>query len=84
MCLAVPGEVLSIDGNDPLLRSAEVDFGGIVRIVSLTLLPEARPGNYVLVHAGVAISIVDEAEAVRVFQYLEELGELDELREADA
>ncbi len=55
-----------------------------MRQVSLTLLPEAQRGQYVLVHAGVAISVVDEAEASRVFQYLEEMGELDELEEPSA
>jgi hydrogenase expression/formation protein HypC len=82
MCLAVPGEILSVDEADPLMRKARVRFGGIVKEVSLALLPEARPGQYVLVHAGVGISVINEAEAARTFEYLEQIGDLDELREA--
>lgn len=82
MCLAVPGEVLSVDDSDPLMRKARVNFGGIVKEVSLALLPEAREGQYVLVHAGVGISVVNDEEAGKIFAYLEELGELDELKGA--
>lgn len=81
MCLAVPGEILGIDGADPLMRKARVRFGGIVKEVSLALLPEARPGQYVLVHAGVGIAVINEAEAAKTFEYLEQIGDLDELRE---
>lgn len=81
MCLAVPGEILTIDDGDPILRKARVSFGGIVKEISLALLPEAAPGEYVLVHAGVGISVVDEAEAEKIFGYLEELGALEELEE---
>ena len=62
MCLAIPGKILSIEGDD-LHRSGRVSFGGVVRAVSLAYLPEATIGNYAIVHAGVAISLVDEAEA---------------------
>lgn len=79
MCLAIPGKVLSISGDDPLMRTGRVSFGGIVKEVSLALLPEAEVDAYVLVHAGIAISLVNEAEAQRVFQYLEEIEELGEL-----
>ena len=75
MCLAVPGRVLSISGDDPLLRLARVDFGGIVKEINLAYVPEAGIGDYVLVHVGFAISVIDEAEAARVFQHLEELSE---------
>ncbi|GMU91663.1 MAG: hypothetical protein AMXMBFR4_07210 [Candidatus Hydrogenedentota bacterium] len=78
MCLAVPGEILSIDGADPLLRKARVAFGGIVKEVSLALLPEAEVGQYVLVHAGIGITVVNEAEAAKTFEYLAELGALEE------
>ncbi|NUM54562.1 MAG: HypC/HybG/HupF family hydrogenase formation chaperone [Candidatus Hydrogenedentes bacterium] len=78
MCLAVPGEILSIDEGDPILRKARVSFGGMVKEVSLALLPEASEGQYVLVHAGVGISIVNDAEAERIFDYLDQLGELEE------
>ena len=79
MCLAVPGKVESIDGGDPVLRSGRVSFGGVVKVVSLACVPEATVGDYVLVHAGMAISTVDESEAEKVFAYLRELGEFDDL-----
>jgi hydrogenase expression/formation protein HypC len=80
MCLAVPGKVLTIAGDDPLMRVARVDFGGIVKEISLAYTPEVTIGSYVLVHVGFAITVVDEAEAGRVFQYLEEIADLaDEL-----
>lgn len=79
MCLAVPGKVLSIDGGDPLLRSGRVDFAGIVKYVNLSYVPEARIGDFVLVHVGFAISTVDEAEARQVFEYLRAMGDLAEL-----
>ena len=79
MCLAVPGRLLSIEGSDPMLRSGSVSFGGIVRKVNLAYVPEAKVGDYVIVHVGFAISTVDQAEAQRVFEYLREMGELDEI-----
>jgi hydrogenase expression/formation protein HypC len=75
MCLAVPGKILEILGEDPLTRGARVGFAGIVKHVNLTLLPDAAPGDYVLVHAGFAIAVLDEAEARRTLDYLEALGE---------
>jgi hydrogenase expression/formation protein HypC len=77
MCLAVPGKVLEITGDDPLLRSAKVSFAGVVKLVSLTCTPEAKVGDYVLVHVGLAISTVDEKEAAETFEYLKQMGELD-------
>ncbi len=79
MCLAVPGKVLEIIGDDPLLRSAKVSFAGVVKPISLTCTPEAQVGDFVLVHVGVAISTVDAAEAAETFRYLQEMGELDGL-----
>ena len=79
MCLAVPGRLVSVRGEDPLLRSGSVDFSGIVKEVNLAFAPEARVGDYVLVHVGMAIGIIDEAEAKRVFEYLREMGDLAEL-----
>lgn len=79
MCLAVPGQVLEIVGDDPLLRSAKVSFAGVVKLVSLTCTPEARVGDFVLVHVGVAISVVDAREAEETFAYLKTMGELDGL-----
>jgi hydrogenase expression/formation protein HypC len=79
MCLAVPGQILSVSDDPPLLRSAKVDFGGVAKTISLAYAPEARVGDYVLVHVGFAISVIDEAEARRVFDYLTEIDELDEV-----
>jgi hydrogenase expression/formation protein HypC len=83
MCLAVPGEVLSIEGEDDLFRSGKIDFGGITKVVNLSYVPEAKVGDYVLVHVGFAISIVDEKEAEKVLEYLHGMGELEELKEND-
>jgi len=80
MCLAIPGKILSIAGDDPLLRGGRVSFGGIVKEVNLAYTPEAGVGDYVIVHVGFAISTVDEAEAHRVFDYLREMDELAELQ----
>lgn len=79
MCLAVPGKVLEIIGDDPLLRSAKVSFAGVVKLISLTCTPEAKVGDFVLVHVGVAISIVDAKEAEETYAYLKSMGELDGL-----
>jgi hydrogenase expression/formation protein HypC len=81
MCLAVPGKILSIAGDDPLLRTGRVSFGGIVKEVNLAYTPEAKISDYVIVHVGFAISTLDEAEAHRVFDYLQQMGELAELQE---
>ena len=79
MCLAVPGKLLDIQGDDPLLRSGRVSFGGIIKQISLTCVPEAKVGDYVLVHVGVAISVIDEAEAEQTYEYLRQMGDLDGL-----
>lgn len=80
MCLAVPGKILDIAGDDLYLRTARVSFGGIVKQVSLACVPEARVSDYVLVHVGMALSVVDEKEAAETFAYLEEMGEIAELK----
>jgi hydrogenase expression/formation protein HypC len=79
MCLAVPGKLLEIAGEDPFFRTGRVSFGGVVKSVSLACVPEAKAGDYVLVHVGMALSVVDEREAEEVFRYLREMGELAEL-----
>jgi hydrogenase expression/formation protein HypC len=79
MCLAVPGKVVEIFGDDPFLRSANVSFAGVVKLISLTCTPEAKLGDFVLVHVGVAISVVDAKEAAETFAYLRAMGELDGL-----
>jgi hydrogenase expression/formation protein HypC len=81
MCLAVPGQIVSIEGEGDL-RMARVNFGGIVKDVNLAYVPEALTGEYVIVHVGFALSVVDEAEAKRTLEYLQELGELEELKES--
>jgi hydrogenase expression/formation protein HypC len=73
MCLAVPGKLLSIEGDDPLTREGRVAFAGIVKPANLAYVPEARSGDYVLVHAGFAITVLDEAEAMKTLAYLAEL-----------
>jgi hydrogenase expression/formation protein HypC len=78
MCLAVPGKLLSITGDD-FLRSGSVSFGGITKTVNLAYVPEAKVGDYVLVHVGFALSVVDEAEARQTFEYLKQMGDLAEL-----
>lgn len=78
MCLAVPGRILNVDGEDPAFRSGNVDFCGVRKTVNLTFTPEARPGDFVLVHVGFAISRIDEEEAARTFRYLAHIGALAE------
>ncbi len=82
MCLAIPGKVMSINGQDPFSRTGKVNFGGIVKEVSLAYTPEVKIGDYVIVHVGFAISKVDEAEATQVFEYLRQMDELQELNDA--
>jgi len=76
MCLAIPGKVISVEQNNGL-RSGRIQFGGIIRSASLDFVPEAGVGDYVMVHVGYAISRVDEAEAQRTYELLEEMGELE-------
>lgn len=79
MCLAIPGKIESVSGDDPLLRSGKVNFGGVVKDVNLAYVPEAGVGDYVIVHVGFALSKVDEAEANQVFEYLKQMEELEEV-----
>ena len=77
MCLAIPGKVLeAVDSG--WNRIAKVQFGGVTRQVYLDFVPEAGVGDYVLVHVGFAVSKVDEAEAKRTYELLEQMGELEE------
>jgi hydrogenase expression/formation protein HypC len=84
MCLAVPGKIISVEAADATFRNGRVDFAGIVKNVNLSYVPEAKIGDYVVVHVGFALSIVDEEEARQVFAYLREMGELSELTEVVA
>jgi hydrogenase expression/formation protein HypC len=74
MCLAVPVQIVSIDGNE-----AEVEIGGVKRRVSIILTPEARVGDYVLLHTGYAINVINEAEAQETLKILEEMASYDEV-----
>jgi len=82
MCLAVPGKIISIDSGDELTRSGRVSFGGSIKEINLACVPEAKIDDYVLVHVGVAISIIDAEEAAKVFQYLKEMDELTDAEDA--
>jgi hydrogenase expression/formation protein HypC len=80
MCLAIPGKIESIEMmHNGALRMAKTSFGGIIKEISLEMVPEAEVNDYVLVHVGVAISKVNEQEALKVYQYLKETGELMDL-----
>lgn len=81
MCLAIPGKVVSISGDDPLTRMGKIDFSGVVKQACLAYVPEVQIGDYVIVHVGFALSKVDEAEAQKVFEYLKQMDELGELEE---
>ncbi len=79
MCLGVPGEILSITPNALGMHMGQVSFGGIVKEICLAYTPEVQVGNYVIVHVGFAISVVDEDEAAKTFAYLREIEDLGEL-----
>ena len=81
MCLAIPGKIERISGDDPLTRMGKVNFGGILKEASLAYVPEANVGDYVIVHVGFAISRLDEDEAQKVFEYLKQMEGLGELKE---
>ena len=84
MCLALPGKIQRIEGDDAITRSARVSFGGVVKQVSLAYVPEAKVDDYVIVHAGFALSVVDEAEAKAVFEYLTQLALVEDQGEGTA
>jgi hydrogenase expression/formation protein HypC len=76
MCLAIPGKILSSDVNNGV-RVGRVQFGGITREACLDFVPEAVVGDYVIVHVGFAISVVDRAEAERSYELLQSMGVLE-------
>jgi hydrogenase expression/formation protein HypC len=78
MCLAIPGKVVETYQEHEVLMG-KVDFGGVAKRVCLEHVPEVRIGEYVLVHVGFALSVVDEEEAQHVFSFLRQMNELDEL-----
>lgn len=80
MCLAIPGRIKSIEEQkEGYMRIGKVELGGILKEINLQLVPDAKENDYVLVHVGVAISIVDEEEAKRSLEFLQQMNELDEL-----
>ena len=80
MCLSIPGQLIEITSQlDETFRLGRVSFDGIIKEVSLTLVPEAKVGNYVLVHVGAAISLIDEDEAKKTFDLLKQMDELHDL-----
>ena len=83
MCLAIPGKIVDLSEDDPLTRPGRIDFSGVIKRASLAFVPEAKVGDYVIVHAGFALSKVDEAEAQKVFEYLKQMDELGELNETE-
>lgn len=83
MCLGVPGRVVDIFHEQHLLM-ATVDFGGVRKSVCLEHTPQAETGDYVLVHVGFALSVVDPDEAQKVFEFLKSMNELDEIANRDA
>tara|TARA_R100000935_G_C2827593_1_gene163207 strand:- start:85 stop:333 length:249 start_codon:yes stop_codon:yes gene_type:complete len=80
MCLAIPGKIISFEDQiESVFKIGKVSFGGIIKKINLSLVPEAKIGDYILVHVGVAMTIIDEEEAVRTMNFLDGTGELDEL-----
>jgi hydrogenase expression/formation protein HypC len=79
MCLGIPGKVVETYREHDVLMG-KVDFSGVFKRVCLEHVPQVRLGEYVLVHVGFALNIIDEAEAQRVFEFLEEMKQLDELK----
>ena len=80
MCLSIPGKLIEITSQlDDTFRIGKVSFDGVIKEVNLTLVPEANINDYVMVHVGAAISVVNEEEAKKTFEILQQLGELDDL-----
>lgn len=81
MCLAIPGQITKIiDESENVFKIGVVSFGGIIKKINLGLVPEAKIGDHVLVHVGVAMSIIDEEEAKKTLDFLQGTDDLDELR----
>ena len=84
MCLSIPGKLIEITAQlDETFRTGKVSFDGVIKEVSLTLVPEARINDYVLVHVGAAIGRIDEEEAKKTFELLKQLNELQDLEPPD-
>lgn len=76
MCLAVPAKILSFDESNPDIKMGKVDFSGAITDVCMEWLPEAKVGDYVLVHVGTALSLVDENDALETIKALKEMGDI--------
>ncbi|NNE02592.1 MAG: HypC/HybG/HupF family hydrogenase formation chaperone [Eudoraea sp.] len=84
MCLSIPGKLIEITAQlDETFRTGKVSFDGVIKQVSLALVPEAEIDDYVLVHVGAAISVVNEEEAKKTFEILKQLDELEDLNLPD-
>jgi hydrogenase expression/formation protein HypC len=77
MCLAVPGRILEITDGDELLKTAKVSFGGAVKDINISFVPDAKIGDYVIVHVGFALNIIDEEEAQKTMDYLNQMGDIE-------
>ena len=84
MCLAIPGRIVSISDDQPMMRVAQVDFGGVGKQINLAYVPQAAVGDYVLVHVGFALTVIDEAEAGQIFADLKCIAALTDTAEAPA
>ena len=82
MCLAIPGKILEIEiPEESVFLIGKVSFSGVTKKINLSLVPEAKVGDHVLVHVGVAVSVIDEEEAEKTLNFLHGTGDLDELLE---
>jgi len=78
MCLAIPGQIISLsDDTDPFARTGRVNFSGVIKDISLAYVPEANINDYVIVHAGFALSVLDEAEALASLQAFQDLADFE-------
>ena len=82
MCLGIPGKIISIY-QDHGTKMAKVDFGGVSREVCIEVIPEAKPGDWTIIHAGFALSLLSEEEAQETLDILQEMSELAEFEEFD-
>jgi len=77
MCLGVPGRVEQWIDRDPLMATARISFGGVSKVCHMACVPEANEGDYVLIHAGIGLSVIDQQEAMRLIDSLTRLDEAD-------
>lgn len=84
MCLAIPGKILQLTDDTAAGRKGKISFGGMTKEIDLCFVPEAVVGNFVLVHAGFALNVIDEEEAGRTFEYLRQIVELKDVKDQTA